>query len=104
MMISFKSAGQAGIFLLCTCVVLSPLGLLAQQSNPLLRKVQEKLNTVKNYRAEGILKTDVSFIKIPESKVTVLFKNPDRFKIRKQEGITIVPKGGVNLNLNSLLN
>jgi len=103
MMISFKLARQAGIFMLWICVFALPVSLLAQQANPLLKRVQDKLSTVKNYRAEGILKTDVSFIKIPESKVTVLFKNPDKFKIRKQEGITIVPKGGVNLNLNSLL-
>ena len=61
------------------------------------------MNLVKNYRAEGTLYTDVSFIKIPESKISVLFKNPDKFKIRKQEGIAIVPKGGVSINLSSLI-
>jgi outer membrane lipoprotein-sorting protein len=80
-----------------------PLGLHSQTTNPLLKRVQDKLNLVKNYRAEGTLYTDVSFIKIPESKISVLFKNPDKFKIRKQEGIAIVPKGGVSINLGSLI-
>lgn len=74
-----------------------------QAVHPLLKRVQDRLNTVNNYRAEGILRTDVSFIRIPESRVTVLFKNPDKFRIRKQEGISIVPKGGVNINLNALI-
>jgi len=103
MMISAKSVGQAGIFLLLLVISFTPLRLLSQATNPLLKRVQDKLNLVKNYRAEGTLYTDVSFIKIPESKISVLFKNPDKFKIRKQEGIAIVPKGGVSINLSSLI-
>jgi hypothetical protein len=103
MMSSIKSLPGAGIFFLLLFIFFSPVALFAQAANPLLKRVQDRLNTVKDYRAEGILHTDVSFIKIPESKVSVLFKNPDKFKIRKQEGIAIVPKGGVSINLNSLI-
>ncbi len=83
-------------------LVISGLSSQAQQADALLKKVKDKLNSVKSYEAQGMIKTDVSFIKIPESKVTVLFKNPDKFRIIKQEGISVVPKGGVNFNLNSL--
>src|SRR6478752_5983062 len=103
MMLSFKSVPKAGVFILLLFIWIVPVELFAQPGNLLLKRVQDRLNTVKDYRAEGILHTDVSFIKIPESKVSVLFKNPDKFKIRKQEGITIVPKGGVTINLNSLI-
>jgi len=103
MMLSAKSIGQAGIFIALLVILFSPLQLHSQSGNPLLKRVQDRLNLVKNYRAEGILITDVSFIKIPESKISVLFKNPDKFKIRKQEGIAIVPRGGVSINLNSLI-
>ena len=102
MMVSFKSVSLAGIYILFLFASLRPV-VAVSQTNPLLKRVQERLNLVKNYRAEGILHTDVSFIKIPESKVSVLFKSPDKFKIRKQEGIAIVPKGGVTINLNSLI-
>ncbi|MGZ5255837.1 MAG: LolA family protein [Flavitalea sp.] len=74
----------------------------AQQADALLNRVKAKLNSVKSYEAEGLIKTDISFIKIPESKVKVLFKNPDKFRIIKEEGISVVPKGGVNFNLSSL--
>jgi outer membrane lipoprotein-sorting protein len=77
-------------------------GANAQQADALLNRVKAKLNSVKSYEAEGLIKTDISFIKIPESKVKVLFKNPDKFRIIKEEGISVVPKGGVNFNLSSL--
>lgn len=74
----------------------------AQDTDKLLEKVKAKLAIVTDYQAEGIMKTDVSFMKVPESKVTVYYKKPDRFKIKKQDGISIVPKGGVNINISSL--
>ena len=83
-------------------LLFAALPLTAQQADALLKKVRDKLNSVKSYEAQGMIKTDVSFIKIPESKVTVLFKNPDKFRIIKQEGISVVPKGGINFNLSSL--
>ena len=78
------------------------LSLQAQDTEKLLEKVKAKLAAVTDYQAEGVMKTDVSFMKVPESKVTVYYKKPDRFKIKKQDGISIVPKGGVNINIGSL--
>lgn len=74
----------------------------AQDANDLIKKVKEKLALVNDYQADGVMKTDVSFMKVPESKVTIYYKKPDKFKIRKQDGISIVPKGGGNINLASL--
>lgn len=74
----------------------------AQDTEKLLEKVKAKLAGVTDYQAEGVMKTDVSFMKVPESKVTIYYKKPDRFKIKKQDGISIVPKGGVNINVSSL--
>ena len=74
----------------------------AQDVQALIRRVKAKLEQVNDYKAEGQLKTDVPFIKMPESPVSVYYKKPDKFKIRKQDGISIVPKGGMNINLNLL--
>src|SRR6478736_4487399 len=103
MMLLFRPVRQAGIFILAFLVWLTPVKSFSQHDNPLLKRVQDRLNSVKDYRAEGMLHTDVSFIKIPDSRVSVLFKNPDKFRIHKQEGIAIVPKGGVTINLNSMI-
>ncbi|HEV7330342.1 MAG TPA: hypothetical protein VGN63_04820 [Flavisolibacter sp.] len=76
---------------------------LAQDEEALLKKVRTKLEKVTDYQAEGRMKLDVSFIKAPASKVTVYYKKPDRFKVKKSGGISILPKGGVSVNVASLL-
>lgn len=103
MMKSILALRRTGFSFLILLLLLQTTPANAQPTHPLLKRVQDRLNTVNNYKAEGILRTDVSFIRIPESKVTILFKNPDKFRIRKEEGISIVPKGGVNINLNALI-
>ena len=77
---------------------------LDAQSNPLIEKVSQKLSLVNDYTAIGIMKTDVSFIKASLGKVKVYFKKPNLLKIKKEGGISLLPKGGVSVTLNSLLN
>src|SRR6187455_2579357 len=75
----------------------------AQDANALLSKVKEKLNKVNDYTATAILKTDVAFIKAPVSKLMIYYKKPDHFKMVKNGGISILPKGGVSVNMYSIL-
>ncbi len=75
----------------------------AQDATSLLKKVREKLDKVDDYEATGIMKTNVSFLKVPEASVTVYFRKPDNLKIKNDKGISLVPKGAVSLSLNKLL-
>ena len=75
----------------------------AQDANELLQKVRDKLNLVNNYEANAIMKTDVSFLKVPKASVTVYFKKPDKLKIKNEKGISFVPKGTVSINLNNII-
>jgi outer membrane lipoprotein-sorting protein len=75
----------------------------AQDMSALINKVKEKLDKVNDYVASGVLKTDVAFIKAPVSKVTVYYKKPNRFKMVKSEGISILPKGGISINMGTLI-
>jgi outer membrane lipoprotein-sorting protein len=75
----------------------------AQDAAVLAQKVKAKLATVNDYQAHGIMKTDVSFIKLPQSEVIIYYKKPNKFRIKKQDGITVTPKGGVSINLNSII-
>lgn len=77
--------------------------LLAQDETALLQKVRAKLDKVTDYQAEGKMKLDVSFINAPASNVTVYYKKPNRYKVKKEGGISILPKGGVSVNAASLL-
>ncbi|MBC7849777.1 MAG: hypothetical protein H7Y31_08575 [Chitinophagaceae bacterium] len=90
-------------FLLILLTVSGLFELQAQDAALLARKVREKLATVNDYTAQGVMTTDVSFMKIPQSDVTVYFQKPNKFRIKKQDGIAITPKGGVSINLNSLV-
>ncbi|QEC41952.1 LolA family protein [Pseudobacter ginsenosidimutans] len=75
----------------------------AQDAAALVKRVKAKLETVNNYEANGVMKTNVSFIKVPDSKITVYYKKPDKFRIKKENGISIMPKGSVSLNQGTLL-
>jgi outer membrane lipoprotein-sorting protein len=77
--------------------------LFAQSEEALLQKVKAKLEKVTDYEASGKMKLDVSFINAPESKVTIYFKKPNKFKVKKAGGISILPKGGISVNTASLL-
>ncbi|MDR3716963.1 MAG: hypothetical protein P4L51_29485 [Puia sp.] len=74
----------------------------AQDGSVLLLKVRARLDQVSDYSAEGIMKTDVSFLKVPEARVKVYFKKPDKLRINNEKGISLVPKGAVTISLNNL--
>ena len=75
----------------------------AQEANALVKNVKAKLDRVNDYVAEGRMKTDVAFIKAPAGRVKVLYKKPNKFKVKRDGGISILPKGGVSINMSSLL-
>ena len=91
--------------LLCFCcsVLMVSNYLYAQDEIELVKKVKAKLDKVNDYTAEGKMRIDVSFIDAPDSKVMVYYKKPDKFKVKKNGGISILPKGGVSINLGTLL-
>ena len=78
-------------------------GLFAQNEEALLQKVKAKMEKVTDYEVNGKMRLDVSFINAPESDVTIYFKRPNKFKVKKAGGISILPKGGVSVNMSSLL-
>jgi outer membrane lipoprotein-sorting protein len=70
---------------------------------PLVMKVKAKLDQVNDYEADGRMKTDVAFIKAPIGKVKIYFKKPNKFRLRKDGGISLLPKGGVSVNMSSIV-
>jgi outer membrane lipoprotein-sorting protein len=90
------------LFLLLSFIV-SSSQIAAQDVTELIKKVRAKMDVVKDYKATGNLKTDVSFLKIPVSRINIYYKKPDQFRIKKDGGISLLPKGGVSINLNSLM-
>jgi outer membrane lipoprotein-sorting protein len=71
--------------------------------NETLRKVKEKYDKVNDYTATGKLKTNILFIKAPVATVKVYYKKPDRLRIKNEKGVSLIPKGTVNINPNNVL-
>ncbi len=76
----------------------------AQDVSPeeLVRQVKEKMEKVNDYEAKAKMKTNVVFIKAPVATVRIYFKKPNKLRINNESGISFVPKGSVNINLNTI--
>ncbi|MBV9987451.1 MAG: hypothetical protein JO301_07220 [Chitinophagaceae bacterium] len=85
------------ILFVCSCAIS-----YGQDMTALVMKVKAKLDQVNDYEAEGKMKTDVAFIKAPIGKVRVFYKKPNKFRLKKDGGISLLPKGGVSVNMNSI--
>jgi len=74
----------------------------AQTADDLLQKVRAKLEKVNDYEAKGKMKTNVVFIKAPVASVKIYFKKPNKLRIHNESGMSFIPKGTININLNNL--
>jgi outer membrane lipoprotein-sorting protein len=88
--------------LIATVLVLNAAA-QAVDVNDLVKKVKAKLELANDYQADGILKTNISFLKMPKSNVKMYFKKPNKLKIKNEQGISFIPKGAVNMNMSALL-
>jgi outer membrane lipoprotein-sorting protein len=75
----------------------------AQSAEELIQKVRQKLDKVNNYEAKGKMKTNVIFIKAPVATVKIFYKKPNKLRIVNESGISFIPKGSVNVNLNNVI-
>lgn len=90
-------------FFLVLFMLQSLMLLQAQTINQVVEDARKKLSLIRDYRAEGSMKTSVSFLKIPEEQVQFLYKSPDVLKIKTKTGVSFVPKGAVSMNVHALL-
>jgi outer membrane lipoprotein-sorting protein len=81
---------------------LSAVVVKAQTAEEIITLVRARLDKVNDYEAKGKMKTNVVFIKTPVASVTIYFKKPDKLRIKNDSGISLVPKGSVNININSV--
>jgi hypothetical protein len=75
----------------------------SQSIDQLVKSVRERLDKVADYEAVGKMKTNVSFLKIPVSQVSIFYKKPNKLKLKSSKGFSFLPKGAVNINMNQLL-
>ncbi len=75
----------------------------AQTAEELIVKIKEKLDKVNDYEARGKMKMNVVFIKAPVANVKVYYKKPDKLKVNNESGISLIPKGTININMGNLV-
>jgi outer membrane lipoprotein-sorting protein len=89
--------------LIAALIANGPLLVHAQDVTTLVQKIKTKIEKVNDYEATGKMKTNVVFLKIPIATVKIFFKKPNKVKIKNEKGISFVPKGAVNINLNNII-
>src|SRR5687767_13067897 len=90
-------------YLFLLMILASAVALQAQDVKTLLKSVKEKYDKVYDYTATGKMKTNVLFIKAPVATVKIYYKKPDKMRIKNESGISFIPKGSVNINMNNVL-
>ncbi|TCJ18821.1 hypothetical protein EPD60_03405 [Flaviaesturariibacter flavus] len=75
----------------------------AQDAATLVRQVKARLDKVHDYKAAATMDINVPFINAPKSAVLVFFRYPDKFSVQKPDGLSVLPKGGVRVNMAALL-
>ncbi len=76
----------------------------AQEINPdsLLLKLRQKLELIKDYKADIEIHLDVDFIKMPDKKAKMYYKQPDKLRFISDEFI-MLPKRGMGISTRNIL-
>jgi hypothetical protein len=74
----------------------------AQTAEDIIQKIKTRLEKINDYEAQGKMKTNVAFIKAPVATVKVFYKKPDKLLILNESGISFIPRGSVNININNV--
>ena len=76
----------------------------SQSKDPdeILNSVITNFDKVKDYQVDVNIKVDVEFLKVPETKAKIYFKQPDKVHL-EAEGFAMLPKNGMEFSPSSLL-
>lgn len=66
-------------------------------ADELINSVITNFNRVKDYEVDIDIKVDVEFLKVPESKAKIYFKQPDKIRL-KSDGFALLPKEGLDFS------
>lgn len=85
-------------------MLLFAIPLFAQSSDPslIMKKVIDRFQEVHDYQVDVSIKLDFDFLKAPESKAKLYFKEPDKTKF-ESDGFAMLPKQVFNFSPAKLL-
>jgi outer membrane lipoprotein-sorting protein len=81
-----------------------PIVIFYQTKDPykILDKVKENFERVKDYQVEAVIKVNMEFLKVPDMKATIYFKQPNKLKLDSKE-FAMLPKQAFNFSPTALL-
>jgi outer membrane lipoprotein-sorting protein len=56
--------------------------LFAQDANKTVMQVLARMNKVRDYKVESLIKSDIPLVRIMPAKATIYFKQPEKFRRR----------------------
>jgi outer membrane lipoprotein-sorting protein len=90
-----------GIWVMCFLMCLG--NIKATEADKLFYALRTKILSVKDYTADVRMKIDINRMKIPQLKGTLYFKSPDKLRLERKGGLSILPKKNINLTLCNLM-
>ena len=69
----------------------------AKDPDTLVAMVKNEFDKIEDYEVDVVIKIDINFLKVPESKAKIFFKKPDKVRL-KSEGFALLPKEGLNFS------
>jgi len=75
----------------------------ATDADKLFEALRQKILSVKDYTADVKMKINVRYMRIPQLKGTMYFKSPDKLRLERHGGLSILPKRNINLTLRNLV-
>jgi outer membrane lipoprotein-sorting protein len=90
-------------FIISLILILFQFG-FSQSKDPdeIINGVISNFNKVNDYKVDVNIKVDVEFIKVPETKAKIYFKQPDKVHL-EAEGFAMLPKNGMEFSPSSLI-
>jgi outer membrane lipoprotein-sorting protein len=82
---------------------LSSFAARAVSGEQLFDLLRKKMLTVKDYTAEVKMKINVSYMRIPTLAGTLYFKSPDKMKLERHGGLSIMLKKNINLTVSNMI-
>jgi outer membrane lipoprotein-sorting protein len=74
----------------------------SKDAEEIIKSVISNFNKVNDYQVDVKIKVDVEFIKVPETKAKIYFKQPDKVHL-ESEGFAMLPKNGMEFSPSSLI-
>ncbi len=73
-----------------------------KEPEKILNNVVDNFSKIHDYKVDVEIKIDVSFLKVPDTKAKIYFKQPDKTHIESR-GFALLPKGAMDISPSSLL-